>query len=656
MSKPRWRWAARPDADAITALVLVLLAAVPYLNSLFDDFVYDDRLQILANPYVHSFRYLGKIFGNTVWTFEGAQGVTNYYRPLMSLAYLVCYKLFGPIPFGFHLLNLALHICIVVLLFAVTRKLFGDPLLAAVAAGLFALHPIHTESVAWIAGLTDLELSFFFLLTFLFYLRLDRPKTERNASWTSQLAVLVCYALALLSKEQALMLPLLAAAYEHFYRPQRANTPLRVKLGRYVPLFLMAAGYVAFRVLLLGGFAPSVSRPNLSWSAVLLSAVTLVGGYLGKLLWPVHLSAFYVFHASRSLRDPRVLAGMGGLLVCLLLFVWLWRRARAVSFAFLWMGATLGPVLNARWMPAQVFAERYLYLPSVGFCWLLGWASARLWRVSAAEISSPRRYLRGAVPAALVFVAVLYGARTVRRNRDWRSEEALYRKTLQQEPDAQIIRTNLGVVDWERGDPAAAEREWTRALGPAPPYVSTLNDLAMARALEKRYSDAIRLYQQAARKRPKFMAPHKNLATVYVDLGRPKDAEREFRIAVTLAPLNTEARNAYGHFLLGQGRLAEAQKQFALSIQADDNADAEEGLGEILWRAGNLQGARKAFQAALALDPFFTKAHFGLGEVAARQGHPQEAMREYRAGLNTDPHNSEALTALRQLTAATDPK
>src|SRR6202043_3409117 len=142
------------DRDATVFLILILLASLPYVNPLANSFVYDDRQQILENPYVHSFRYLGRIFGSTVWTFEGAQGVTNYYRPLMTFAYLIAYKLFGPIPFGFHVLSLALHMGVVLLLFAMTERLFGDRLLSLLTAGLFALHPIHTESVAWIAGIT----------------------------------------------------------------------------------------------------------------------------------------------------------------------------------------------------------------------------------------------------------------------------------------------------------------------------------------------------------------------------------------------------------------------------------------------------------------------------------------------------------------------
>jgi protein O-mannosyl-transferase len=637
------------NRDTIAILGLLLLAAVPYLNALTNSFVYDDRLQVTGNPYVHSFRYLGKIFGSTVWTFEGAQGVTNYYRPLMTFAYLVAYKLFGPIPFGFHLLSLALHMGVVLLLFAVTERLFGDRLLSLVAAGLFALHPIHTESVAWIAAITDLELSFFFLLTFLLYLRIE---PTGRAPWRLQAAMLASYFFALLSKEQALVLPLLAIAYEHLYRPDRAETTLGAKIDRYAPLCLMAVAYVGFRRFALGGFAPSVSRPNLPWAQVLLTAVALVGGYLRKLLWPTHLTAFYVFHPSEQWNDPGVLAGCAGLLVCLGLFLWLWKRAHTASFAFLWMGATLAPVLNARWMPAGVFAERYLYLPSAGFCWLVAWAAVNLWRGGAQEGFAARHtLLRSAVPAALALVAIFYGVATIRRNRDWRTEETLYRQTLAEQPDAQLIRTNLGVIDWDRGDMDGAEREWLASLGPGRPFVSTLNNLGLLRTRQKRYPEAIDFFERAIDERPLFSSAHMNLAAAYVETEQAAEADREFRTAITLAPLNTGARNAYGHFLLNQGREAEAQKQFRLSADADANEEAQESLAEIFSRAGDGNRAQAAFTAALALNPFDGRAHFGLGAIYEHEGRLAEATREYSAGLDTDPHNAEGLAALERLKA-----
>jgi tetratricopeptide (TPR) repeat protein len=639
--------------DTLAILALVLLAFVPYLNTLTGNFVYDDRQQILDNPYVHSFQYVGKIFGSTVWTFQGAQGVTNYYRPLMTLAYLLCYKLYGAIPFGFHLLNLILNAVVVLLVFAVTRRLFRDRLPALLAAGLFALHPIHTESVAWIAGITDLELSVFFLMTFLLYLRLgDRAESSPY----STAALLFSYSLALLSKEQALVLPFVATAYEHFYRPERVVTPLRQKLSRYLPLFALAAAYICFRAFALGGFAPSVSRPDLNWTMILFSALALIGQYLRKLLWPLQLSAFYVFHASQRLGEPQVLAGLACVVVCVLLFLWLWRRDRPASFGLLWMAATIAPVLNARWMPAGVFAERYLYLPSVGFCWLIAWVVVRAWRAGAvAGVPGRLRVLQQAVPIAVGLLAVFYGLRTVNRNRDWHSDELLYTRTLAQQPDAQIIRTNLGAIYFDRGDLNSAEREWLASLGPAKPYASTLSNLGLLRTRQKRYDEAIAYFERAIGDRPNYMSPHKDLAKTYAEMGRDQDAEREYRVAVGLAPLSSAARNDFAKFLLERGRGAEAQEQFTLSAQVDPNPEAQVNLGNFLASTGDVQRARDAYAAAVSMNPFDSRARFGLAKLDEVAGRLPEALNGYRAGLETDPGNVQARNAVLRLTGKPRP-
>jgi tetratricopeptide (TPR) repeat protein len=548
-----------------------------------------------------------------------------------------------------------------VLLFAVTQRLFGDRLLALVAAGLFALHPIHTESVAWIAALPDLQLSVFFLLTFLFYLRLAPLELPGAAGadsarvGTTFAAMLASYILALLSKEQALVLPVVAAIYEHFYRPDRVVTSLHMKLRRYAGLWIVAAAYIAFRVFVLGGFAPSVARPTLSWYRVALTAITLIGTYLWKLIWPLHLSAFYVFHESQHLSDAGVLLGLVALLACLNLFVWLWSRARPITFAFIWMGATLAPVLNARWLPAAVFAERYLYLPSVGFCWLAGWMAVVVWRAAPTEFVARGRtripLLRRAVPAALAVVALLYGVRTIRRNRVWRTEEVLFRQTLAEQPDAQLIRTNLGVIYWDSGNDAAAEREWMASLGPHAPYAPTLNNLGLLRARQKRYTEAISFFEQAMAVRPSYMDPYKNRASVYAEMGRFDDADRGFRQAVTLAPLSGEAHNAYGHFLLDRARTDEALTQFRLSDENDPNAEAEENLGDLLVAKGDAQHARAAFEAALAFNSIDSHARFALAALDEQEKRYADAMREYRTGLETDPMNEKALAAVRRLAA-----
>ena len=195
------------------------------------------------------------------------------------------------------------------------------------------------------------------------------------------------------------------------------------------------------------------------------------------------------------------------------------------------MGATLGPVLNARWMPAGVFAERYLYMPLAGFCWLVAWASVQAWRAaSAAEKTPPTRWhlvLRTAVPAAVAALALFYGVKTFARNKEWKSEDSIYRLTLAAQPDAQLIRTNLGVVLWSAGDRGGAEREWLlAAAGPHTAYASTLNDLGLARTVENRYAEAEAFFWGALAIGIRNSDSHKNLALVYPGArGRMAEAE-----------------------------------------------------------------------------------------------------------------------------------
>lgn len=162
-------------------IILSLTAIVPYLNTLLNAFVYDDNTQVMNNPYIQSFRHVKEIFSTTVWSYVGAQGLSNYYRPMMTFGYLVCFQLFGKVAYGFHLTNVLIHTAVVCILFGVTEELFHDRRWAFITALLFALHPIHSESVAWIAAVTDLELSLFYLVAFWFFLRAARPQGRKVA-------------------------------------------------------------------------------------------------------------------------------------------------------------------------------------------------------------------------------------------------------------------------------------------------------------------------------------------------------------------------------------------------------------------------------------------------------------------------------------------
>lgn len=631
---------------ALLITALVACATLPYLNVLLNGFVYDDDAQLVGNPYVRSFRYLKQIFTTNVWSFRSAHDVTNYYRPIMTLGFLVCYKIFGLRPYGFHLVNLLLHVLVVCLVFVLTKRITGDNVWAFVAGAMFALHPVHTESVDWISGVTDLELTFFYLITFGLFLAVARPASRRSKPMLA--AMVVVFTFALLSKEQAMTLPALATVYEHFYRGDRSETSISQKLARYGLLWLVAAAYVLCRIHLFGAVAPARNLAELTPLQIVLSAVTLVGQYVWKLLWPVRLCIFWVFRPSMGPFDPRVLAGLLVLLALGALFSVCWRSrdpsARFASFAILWFFATLAPVLNAHWVGENVFTERYLYLPSVGVAWLVGFGASKLWRRVA-----PHPGPRWALVLAGLTLCGLSAARIVMRNRDWKNDNVLYNRTLDLSPDARQIQDRLGAVYWREGAVDQAESVWREVLAQRPNNVDALNNLGLVASRRHQYAEAVGIFQRTIELKPDLMDPHLNLGETYMKIGQMGPAESQLRVAVALSWLDVRARNKLGELLLEEGRQDEAEDQFRASVRTAPNALAYDFLGMIDIHRRAMEEAERDFRAALSSDESDSNAHFGLGYLYKVAGRKAEALSQYQAGLASDPTNPKALAAVEEL-------
>lgn len=627
-------------------MILLAAALLPYLNSLSNSFVYDDWTQVVENPYIRNAHHLREIFTTSVWSYRGNDRST-YYRPLMLVAYLACFRVFGAKAWAFHTLNLLLNVLCVVLVFRITERLFRDRSVAMVAALIFALHPVHTEAVDWIAAVTDLELCFFCLLTFWFFLSLAEPAPGRG--WGSRamlyVGMIASFVLALLAKEPAVMLPVVATVFEHGYREDGECTRLGQKAARYAPLWIVAAGYFWLRVALFGH--PLTSRVNLALSAeqVIFSAVALVGQYTWKLFWPVRLCAYYPFSANWSAILPWAALGAVVLAACCAFLVLAWRRDRLPTFAVVWFVAMLVPVLDARWMAANVFTERYLYLPSVGFCWLAAWLMVTAWRATTTR----RRALRRLLASAAIAVAVPFTARIVTRNRDWRDDLTLYTQTLRLEPGAYWIRNNLGMVYWDRGDASAAEREWREALREAPSAGVVCDNLGLLETARKHYPEAVDYLDRAIQIDPQDTVAHRSLGVAYHEMGRSTDAERELRTAVDVAPLDVKSRNQLGEFYMDRGRFQEAQAEFRRSVAIEASIKGYMDLGLAEWRLGQIGAAESAFKSAESFDLRSSHPHFLLALLYGSSGRTREAEQEYAVGFKIDPHNAQALAAYDKL-------
>ena len=636
--------AARPGwSDGALMALLLLATLVCYADILGNSFVYDDSQQILQNPYVKSWHFVPQIFDSTVWSFVGQAGTTNYYRPLMTFSFLVLWQIFGLMPFGFHLFSLLMQFGVVVMMFYAGRRVFGDARIAWLAALLFAVHPIHTEAVAWIAALPDLEAAFLLLLA----LWLFAANGQRR--WKLELGTVLCFGLALLCKEPALMFAPLAMVFEHGVAKDRERTSLWQKILRYAPLCVLGIAYLFLRIELFGKLAPVLQRPKLTWPETIYSAFALVLDYTRLLLWPARLSAFHTFHASRSLADPRVLGGALIFVLCIGALVFLYKRSPAAAFAILWIGVTLAPVLNARWMASNVLAERYLYLPSIGFCWLAGWGLVQLWdSLPGAESARALRLAGAGVLGALLLAGAIA---TARRNLVWQTELVLYTRTLETDPDAHIIRSNLGGVYFGFGDLQRAGKEWEQALAGKPDNVNTMNSLGMLYTKQKRYPQAEEILQRAITAKPLWSDPHFNRGRLLLDEGNEPEAFREFAKAVELAPYNPTAHYWYGNALLKAHRYPEAEAELrrSLALAPDTSFGALSDLAAVFVETGQTEQATALLRRIQAEYPFDSTAHFQMGRLLERTGQKDAAIKEYEQGLSLEPGNAEAATAVQRL-------
>lgn len=528
-SAPPSPTASVPEWLAPAAGIAALAIAV-YATSLANGFVSDDKIQLLRNPLLTSLSQIPHIFGSGVWSTWDPGHPGNYYRPLQFLVYLAIYELAGFSAPAFHLFMVLLHAANSAMLFLFVRRL-APGRLAFAAAALFAVHPIHTEVVDWIAAVPDLMVTTIVLAGIWWLARQDAA--PRGFAIAAHCGL---YLAALLTKETGVMLLPLYIGFELTFLGRRW-TDLRRNALLYAAMAATLGIYAAMRLTALGGLAPGENQFfHLTPLEFAGSAAVLAAQYLGALVWPAHLNYFHIFHPVGSVTPLLVLS-----ILTLAAIAGMFFRVRVplVAFGLFWIAATLAPVFNLTGVGQNVFAERYLYLPSAGFCWIAAW----LWQ----RLSSHKR----ALAAAAGLILLLSGAvEAVARNNDWRDDYSLFEVTVRQSP------TSGWLHNWLAGA-----------------YVDR-NQFAQALAEEKLAVD----YEPAV---PAF---HENLGNILL-VTDPRAAIVEFRKLLALQPDRAQNHSDLGIALeaAGQFPAAAAEFQAALRLQSD-NPEAVQGFSRVQAR------------------------------------------------------------------------
>jgi protein O-mannosyl-transferase len=535
-SREGWLFGVAPAARARRLLLLLLIPALAHAATLGFDFVFDDNLVVLEDPLIVGPLDLQAVFRSEVRVANVSLG---YYRPLITLSYRADRALWGLNPAGYHLSNLLWHLLATLLVYLVASRTTGRPMAAWIAAALFALLPAHAEAVGWIQGRVDL-VSGSLVLGALLALLHAREAGRRAAPGFSALAGLA-FLLALLAKESAAVFPLAWMAWEA--TPQRAGSPRdrwRSLLIRMAPLLLAGLLYLTLRRWAVGslvGFPLSFSPIALRGLAVL----SLLGEY-GRILLAPDISLN--FHRALWVTPtPGVVAA--ACLVALLLgggllALWRWRRPLFPWAAWVPI-LLLPPLLFALYAPAPergfFTAERFLYLPSVGWCVLLG-ALIHLVIERQAPHAGPTW---GWVSCGALLVG--YAALTALRLQPWAEATEFYRAMQTQSglspATRSLVHNNLGRLYLERGESRPAQEEFQAALRIRPDQVSTLNNLGVLLIREGRPAEARPWLETAIRLNPAHAEAYGNLGAALEAEGDLPAARQAYEAGLRVAPGST---------------------------------------------------------------------------------------------------------------------
>jgi Flp pilus assembly protein TadD len=541
------------------ALALILVTLFVYWPATTHDFLnYDDQDYVASNDQVQK----GLTAASIKWAF--AHPVVGNWLPLTMMSHMLDCQWYGLKPWGHHLTSILLHALNTALVFLFLCRITGALWRSLAVAALFGLHPLHVESVAWVAERKDVLSTFFGLLCLLAYagyaqkIKLQNPpqKMINPASLNYWLALLFL-ALGLMSKPMLVTMPFVLLLLD--YWPLRRFNPSTIKflLLEKIPFFLLAAAasVATWLIQQRGGLMQSVQDlpPGFRFENALIAYCR----YLGKLFWPADLTVFYPYPGHWPVGQV-LLAGLA--LVGITAFVFAQReRYPFLLVGWLWFCGTLVPVIGLVQVGAQSLADRYTYIPSVGLFVAVVWgAYALLKRI-------PQHPIALATAGCLVIITCT--GMTRQQLGYWQNNETLYRHALAVSDKNYLAYHNLGIALYKKGDIDGAISEYEQALSIHPDYPVAHYDLGTALGMKGRTQDAIAEFQQAIRLQPDYADAYSNLGTALCRVGQTDDALAAFQQAARLAPGKPEYHYDLGTLLGMKGQIDSAIAQFQEAIR-----------------------------------------------------------------------------------------
>jgi Flp pilus assembly protein TadD len=603
--------------------VLTLLAFSPVYGPAAEFINFDDPLYVSRNPHVQS----GLTLHGVSWAFTTFHA--DNWIPLAWLSLQLDAQLYGLHPWGYHLTNVLLHLASVLLLFAVLRRMTGAVWRSAIVAGLFAVHPLRVESVAWVAERKDVLGTLFWMLTLAAY-----AGHVRRPGWARYLLLLVTFGLGLLAKPMLVTLPFVLLLLDYWplkrctvaaLRPADSPddstagalppTSVRMLLLEKVPLLLLAVGASVLTVLAQTKLVMPLGQ--YPFRVRLANALVVYVRYLAKMAWPTDL-AFHYPHPGDSLPLVQVVSATLLLVAVSVVVIRARRRCPYLAVGWFWYLGTLVPVIGLVQVASQAMADRYTYIPLIGIFLMLSWGVAEVAR------RRQRESLAAGVAAGLVLLCDLA---TWAQAHYWSNSRTLWAHTLEVTGDGNALAHNgLGTALLKSEDLDGAQREFEAALRAQPDYADAYYNLGLVCVRRQQWDEALRCFDSALRCKPNDLRAIKSMGLTLLSAGRTEEALGYFVRAREADPQDPAVYHGLGNCLERQGKLVEAAAEYRHAAeQAPMDGVYRRELALVLHKQGRTADSRAEYEVSLRLDPNWPRDAIEQAWVLAT--HPEAARR-----------------------------
>ena len=604
----------------IGIILIVLMTFISYLPLLEADFVeFDDRLYVTKNDWVRA----GITWEGIVWAFSNFHSAN--WHPLTWLSHMIDCEIYGMNATGHHVSNLILHVLNSILLFLLFSQVTDAHYQSLALALLFALHPLHVESVAWIAERKDMLSTFFGLLCIIAYFRYTQTFQKRHYYYCF---TFLC--LSLMSKPMLVTMPVLLTILDIWPIDRKDDQRFRDKFIFFVPVVGVAL------ITFLAQFQGKAVNPlsSLGLMPRLLNAISAIGTYLIKTAWPSNFSVLYP-HPGNSIHIWPAIIGLILLIVLLIVGIYSFNQMPFFLTGFLWFLISLMPVIGIIQVGSQAMADRYTYIPHIGLFWAI------IWLFSHIAITRTKKYLAS---GALIIFLVFFASKTFYQAKVWKNAETLLLQAVENTKNNYLIYNNLGVLAYENLSHERALKFFDQSLAITPNFFECHLNKAKCLVYMKRFEEGMKAYQTVLAYDSKNIDAYLGLAEIYRCQRKYQLAIMQCQNALKYAnqPEKIYMKIAYifdqnGHYKSSAYFFKQLLKITPLSPKNHYE------YARILVKLKQFQKAISHYHRAIALDPNFAKAYNNLGALYARNNQMEKAYENIAIAFKLSPDNEKVI-------------